>query len=96
MTMMNTDPQPQSHLTRSTPEAKLRAFIADSFFFDGELDAGQSLTDSGVVDSTGILELVTFLEDELGVEVDDADIVPENLDSLASILAFVGGRANAA
>ena len=56
---------------------------------DQDLSASQSLLDSGVVDSTGVLELVAFLEQSFGIEVKDADMVPENLDTIDNIAAFV-------
>ncbi|UFU02391.1 hypothetical protein LQF12_12930 [Ruania suaedae] len=49
----------------------------------------QSLLSSGVVDSTGVLELVEFLEDDLGVAVADQETVPANLDSIENIAQFV-------
>jgi acyl carrier protein len=48
-----------------------------------------SLLDSGLIDSTGVLELISFLEEELGITIDDTEVVPENLDSLSRIAAFV-------
>jgi acyl carrier protein len=48
--------------------------------------------DNDLIDSTGILELVTFLEERFAIRVADADIVPANLDSIASIAAFVAGK----
>ena len=48
-----------------------------------------SLLDSGLVDSTGIFELVTFLEETFGVKVEDEEIVPEHFETSAQIAAFV-------
>lgn len=73
----------------------IRAFIAKNFFVgqDGAaLGADQSFLDSGIVDSTGMLELVTFIEEEYGVKVADDELVPENLDSLNRISAFVARK----
>ncbi|MEJ1161506.1 acyl carrier protein [Prosthecomicrobium sp. N25] len=73
-------------------EARIRRFIEDNFLFADDLEnfpAESSLLEAGVIDSTGVLELVGFLETDLGVPVADADIVPENLDSIAAIAAFV-------
>jgi acyl carrier protein len=47
------------------------------------------LLESGVVDSTGVLEIVQFLESEFGVKVEDAEIVPENVDTISGLAAFV-------
>ncbi|GGE29766.1 acyl carrier protein [Agaricicola taiwanensis] len=78
-------------MTDST-ESRIRAFIQDNFLFADNLDAfanDASLIEAGVIDSTGVLELVSFLESDFGIHIADADIVPENLDSIASISAFV-------
>jgi acyl carrier protein len=75
--------------------ADIRAFIVDAFLFGDETgapDADASLIENGVIDSTGVLELVAFLEQTYGLQVGDADIVPENLDSIARIAAFVAGK----
>ncbi|WP_224242746.1 acyl carrier protein [Hyalangium gracile] len=64
-------------------------------FYPGEdfaLDENTSLLDSGLIDSTGVLELITFLEGEFGIAIDDLEVVPENLDSLARITAFVARK----
>ena len=50
----------------------------------------------GLIDSTGILELVSFLESEFGMAIADADIIPENLDSIAAITAYVERKLRAA
>ncbi len=71
---------------------KIRQFIVETFLLgdtDVELSDGDSLLDSGIVDSTGVLELVAFIEDEFDVEVRDEELVPENLDSLDQLAAFV-------
>jgi len=77
-----------------TVSDEIRAFIIDTFLFGEEtpLDATASFIESGVIDSTGVLELVLFLERRYGIEVGDAEIVPENLDSLARIVAFVSAK----
>jgi acyl carrier protein len=71
---------------------RVRAFIEENFLFRedvSDLSDSDSLLESGVMDSTGILELVAFLEGEFGIEMSDAEIVPENLDSIASIAAYL-------
>ena len=49
----------------------------------------ESLLDRGIVDSTGILEVISFLEETFSIRVDDAEILPENLDSVSAIVRFV-------
>ncbi|MBN1543363.1 acyl carrier protein [candidate division KSB1 bacterium] len=76
-------------------EKAIRDFIVKNFMFgqDGKtLDKQQSFLNSGIVDSTGVLELVTFIEETFGLRVLDQEIVPENLDSIAQIQAFVARK----
>ena len=72
-------------------ERDVRTFVVESFLLgDGDdLTSSQSLLDAGVIDSTGVLELVSFLEKTYQIRIDDEDLVPENLDSIASIAQFV-------
>ena len=76
----------------------IRAFIIDNFLFGDTtqpLADDTSLIETDLVDSTGILELVAFIEDQFGFTIADAEIVPANLDSIASISAFVMSRSGA-
>ena len=76
-------------------ESRIRLFIDENFIFsedDANLDGSTSLLEAGLVDSTGILELVTFLESDFAIQVADAEIVPENLDSIDAIVAYVAGK----
>lgn len=73
-------------------ENAVTAFIVENFLFGNAADApapGSSFMETGLIDSTGILELVAFLEGKYGIQVADDQLVPENLDSVASIAAFV-------
>jgi acyl carrier protein len=68
------------------------AFIIDNFLFGNAAEApvaSSSFMETGLIDSTGILELIGFVEDKYGIKVGDDELVPENLDSVASIAAFV-------
>jgi acyl carrier protein len=76
-------------------EHQVRQFIEDNFLFredHASLSDTESLLDAGLIDSTGILELVAFLESQFGIRVADAEIVPDNLDTLKAIVAYVKGR----
>jgi acyl carrier protein len=76
-------------------ESKVRSFIEDNFLFREDrsgLSDSESLLDAGLIDSTGILELVAFLEGEFHIAMADADIVPANLDSIKSIVGYVAGK----
>jgi acyl carrier protein len=55
-----------------------------------------SLIETGIIDSTGILELIEFLESRFGIEVDDTDAVPQNLGSITHLVRFVAGKQQAA
>ena len=57
-----------------------------------ELSDTDSLLEAGLIDSTGVLELVGYLESEFQIAVADAEIIPENLDSIRTITAYIGGR----
>lgn len=69
----------------------VRQFIVQNFYVPeaAALADDTSLLDEGIVDSTGVLEVTAFLESELGITVEDSEIVPENLDTIANITAFV-------
>ena len=76
----------------STVLKKVREFVIQNFLVDDD-EAGfsddQSFLETGVIDSTGILELIFFLENEFDLEIDDEEMVPDNLDSVANIGRFV-------
>jgi acyl carrier protein len=73
---------------------KIREFVIDNYLFgeEGKLGNSDSFMDSGIIDSTGILELVRFLEASFGVKVSDEDLIPDNLDSIEKIVAFVQAK----
>jgi len=73
----------------------IRQFIFDNFLFDAdesELQNDSSFLDQGIIDSTGVLELVEWLEDEFNISVDDEELIPENLDSVNSLAAFIARK----
>jgi len=72
-------------------KGKLREFIVDNFLFgdDEGLDDQTSFLDSGIVDSTGILEIVNFIYETFQVTVADEDLLPENLDSIDNIANYL-------
>ena len=70
----------------------IRDYILRNYLFSDDqsaLDDDVSLMEMGIIDSTGVLEIIMFLEDEFGVSVQDEEMVPENLDSVSRILDFV-------
>ena len=73
-------------------EQKIRDFIRDNFLMgedDGNLSSNDSLLEKGIIDSVGILELVSFLEETFDIKVQDEELVPENLDSTAFIVNYI-------
>jgi len=54
-----------------------------------ELVPDESLLENGIIDSTGVLELVLFLEEQFSIEIKDVDIIPENLDTINNMLVFI-------
>lgn len=78
-----------------TVEKDVQEFILENFLFgdEGRMPAAnESLLEADLIDSTGILELVSFLEQRFGLAIADAEIIPANLDSIASICAFVTSK----
>jgi acyl carrier protein len=74
---------------------QIRRFILTSFLFsddESKLKNNDSLLEQGIMDSTGVLELVAFLESQFGIKVADEELVPDNLDSVDRIVAFVGSK----
>jgi len=76
--------------------AKVRGFVIENFLFgDGEvLKDDTSFMEEGIIDSTGILELVFFIEETFGFSVEDDELVPENMDSLQNIDRFIDRKLN--
>jgi acyl carrier protein len=74
---------------------QIHEYVVENFLF-GEGEAlssdDQSFLDSGLIDSTGILELIHFVEDTFDIEVEDEEMIPENLDSIGRVTAFVKSK----
>ena len=76
----------------STTVEPIRAFIFENFLFDADESAlknDDSFLEQGIIDSTGVLELVEWLEDEFDIQVEDEELIPENLDSVNLLAAFI-------
>ena len=71
-------------------KVKIKEFLQENYIFDSEngLDDDDSLLENGIIDSTGVLELILFLEENLQIKVNDDEILPENLDSINNICNF--------
>ncbi len=71
---------------------ELRTFIVDNFLFgqdNGLLHDDTSFLEQGIIDSTGVLELISFLNDKYEVQLTDDEIIPENLDSIDRLVSLV-------
>ena len=78
-----------------TNSDKIRAFIFSNFLFDAEesaLDNDTSFLEQGIIDSTGVLELVEWLEETFAMKVDDEELIPENLDSVNRLARFIARK----
>jgi acyl carrier protein len=74
---------------------ELRRFVTDNFMF-GKVGNGfaddDSFLERGIIDSTGVMELVAFLEEHYGIRLHDQDLIPDNLDSINGLARFVESR----
>jgi acyl carrier protein len=73
-------------------ETDLRRYIVDKLLFgrtDTVVNGNASFLESGLIDSTGVLELVAFLEEQFHIKVEDEDLIPANLDSIDALTRFV-------
>lgn len=78
--------------------AQLRSFICANYLFGDESRVPgdhDSLVETGIVDSTGVLELIEFLEDRYRIEVCETETIPQNLDSISNLTRFVLGKLRA-
>ena len=74
------------------PAQDIRAFIIENFLFGQcteEFSDQDSFLEKGIIDSTGVLELVSFLEEKYGIKVEDEDLLPDILDSVDRVVAFI-------
>jgi acyl carrier protein len=86
------------------PESKqvrnlLRQFVVDNFLLgsqDVPFGDEDSFVGSGIIDSTGIMELVAYLEEKFDVELDDTELIPDNLDSVSNVDRFIRSKRAAA
>jgi acyl carrier protein len=77
-------------------KSDIRDFIVESFLYGANNGLGDdvSFLEKGIIDSTGILELVSFVQDTFGITVQDEEILPENFDSINKLSSFVSGKMN--
>ncbi len=71
---------------------QLRGYILENYLFtddQSELTNSDSFLEQGIIDSTGIMEVIFYIEEEHGISIDDDEMVPENLDSIDNLIAFI-------
>jgi len=75
---------------------EIRSFIVENFLYGQDDGFGDdvSFLEKGIIDSTGVLELVSFVEDKYGISVDDEELVPDNFDSLNNLSAYIARKTN--
>ena len=76
-------------------ENQIKAYIVENFLFSDngyELAEDASFLEEGIVDSTGVLELVMFVEETYDIAVEDEEIVPENFDSVGQLAAYISRK----
>lgn len=76
-------------------EQELRQFVIDNFLFgqgNGNLRNDDSFLDKGIIDSTGVLELVVFLEQRYHIKISDEELAPDNLDSINNLKRFLQAK----
>lgn len=79
-------------------QQEIEQFIRENFLLgisDRQLNPEDSFMEQGIVDSTGILELVSFIEKTYGFKVRDEEMMPENLDSVRNVVAFINSKRGA-
>ena len=74
---------------------ELRRFVVSNFLFgqeDDRLAEDTSFMESGIIDSTGVLELVQFVEQQYEIQIEDEELIPENLDTLSNLAKFISNK----
>jgi len=79
-------------------EEVLRTYILENYLFSddpSELSNSDSFLEQGILDSTGIMELISFVEEHCAITIEDEEMVPENLDSIDNLIKFIARKKNA-
>ncbi len=75
-----------------TVESSIRTYVLENYLFtddESELDSNDSFLEKGIIDSTGVLEIILYLEEEFRIKIADHEIIPENLDSVVNLVNFI-------
>ena len=81
-------------MNQDTTASRIKSFLAQQFPATKNVGNDAALLNNGLIDSLGILEVVTFLEKEFGITVADEDLLPENFGSVQNLSNFVQQKAN--
>jgi len=76
-------------------KSELREYMIETFLFGDtttEFSDSDSFMEKGIVDSTGILEVITFVEDNYDIKIEDEELIPENLDSINNLEKFINSK----
>jgi acyl carrier protein len=76
-------------------DQELRGFVINNFLFgqnNGNLHNDDSFLEKGIIDSTGVLELVAFLEERFKIKIEDEELIPDNLNSINQLVAFINSK----
>ena len=81
-------------LTQSTVAQAVRDFITSSFLYEQKrtFRNNDSFMEEGILDSTGVVQLVAFLEETYGITISDEELIPDNLDSLSKVTSFIARK----
>jgi len=78
-----------------TIEETIKNFIISNFIIEqnaASIDNDRSFLESGIIDSTGILELVSFIEEQYRIKIEDEELIPDNLDSVNNVVRFINKK----
>lgn len=81
-----------------TIESKLRTYVLESFLFSDDaslLNNSDSFMETGILDSSGIVDIILFVQEEFGIRIPNEDAIPENLDSIDQLLAYITTKTSA-
>ena len=82
-------------MTTEQIQQTVKKFILENILFEDNenvINNGDCFLQKGIIDSTGVLELVRFVEEEYNISVDDEELIPENLDSVDNLAKFIKGK----
>jgi len=85
-------------MNKDSIRQQLRSFILENYLFTDDQSAlsdDSSFLDGGILDSMGILELIDYLDETFSIKVEGDELIPDNLDSINNLMAFIGSKSQA-